>query len=219
MASQAQPILRTPRLFLRLADPSSESDSQELLSLYNHPTLAKEFASGMRTHADIQAKVRTHGPKADFCTKTSPPDGMWFLTYLLPSEEAETAFGTAGAEITLIGSIALNFRDGMPYPDLGYAMLPQFQARGYATEAGQAVLKFWREDVGVKEVCIGTAPYNIPGQKLAEKLGFVRAGTFDVLIGRPPNQTRETGGLGYVLPGMEWIEGRTMVLTVGADDS
>ena len=208
-------ILHTERLKLRLADPSSQSDCQELLRIYTHPQEGGGSASGIQTLADIQQKHKRHGPRADYCTLAPAPNGMFFLIYLPSHGTSKQDAGAA--EETLVGKITMSFRPEMPYPDIGYAVLPAYEKNGYATEAGKAVIRFWQDVIGVKEMFLGTAPYNVKSQKTAERLGFVRAGTFDVLIGLPPNEKRETGGLAYVLPGMQWIDGKTMKLAIGPE--
>lgn len=206
------PTIRTKRLILHLADPWSPSDCQEIIHIYSDPHAAKNAVSGIKTVADVQEKFKRHGPKPELCTLAPAPRGMYFLIYL--SSDATGDEHGSNSKGVLIGDIILSFRPEMPYPDFGFALLAPYEGCGYATEAGQAVLRFWRDTVGVKEIFVGTAPDNVRSQKLAERLGFVRAGTFDVVFGYPPNERKETGGLAFVLPGMEWIEGKTMMLTV-----
>lgn len=202
-----QPTIHTERLILRLADPFNTSDCQDVLRIYNDPDAAQKSVSGIRTVADVQEKFRRHGPRPELCTLAPPPCGMFFLMHLLSAS-------TSSNEGDFIGQIHLSFRPEMPSPDFGYAVLAPYQRCGYATEAGKATLKYWRDTIGVKEIFIGTAPDNVKSQKLAERLGFVRGGTFDVVFGHPPNERKDTGGLAFILPGMQWIEGKTMKLTV-----
>lgn len=107
-----QPIINTPRLFLRMADPWSVVDCQELLKTYNDPDKPESrSASGIRTVDDVQEKWQRHGPRADCCTLAAPPNGMLFLVYLLSQVE-----NSSKTEHTLIGSVMLSTRDEMPYP-------------------------------------------------------------------------------------------------------
>ncbi len=58
-------------------------------------------------------------------------------------------------------------------------------------------------------------PDNARSQKCAERIGFVRAGTLDVVFGNPPHESqRIKGALAFVLPGMEWKEGMTIYPTI-----
>lgn len=207
---EEQPVIRTERLILRLADPFDEADCKEVLKIYNDPEAAQKSVSGIRTIADVQEKFKRHGPRAEFCTLAPPPRGMFFLMHL-PSETS------VGEEGNFVGQFHLSFRPEMNCPDFGYAVLAPYEGKGYATEGGKAALEYWRETIGVKEIFIGTAPDNVKSQRLAEKLGLVRGGSFDVIFGHPPNERRETGGVALILPGMNWIEGQTMKLTVVAE--
>lgn len=205
----AQPIVRTERLILRLADPFDVRDCQKVLRIYNDPETNKHSVSGIKTVADVQEKFKRHGPRPEFCTLASPPQGMFFLMHL-PNASGDE-------EGDFIGQLHLSFRPEMNCPDFGYAVLPPYEGRGYATEGGKAALEFWRDTIGVKEIFVGTAPDNVKSQRLAERLGFVQRGSFDVIFGHPPNERKETGGVALILPGMKWIEGQTMKLTVIAE--
>ena len=206
--------VHTKRLVLRLADPMSQADCEEIIRIYNDPH-NERAVSGIKTVADVQEKHRRHGPRPEFCPLTPAIRGMFLLAYL-QAGDVEGSSETGNEEV-FIGQVHMSFRPEMPYPDLGYALLAPYEGQGYATEAAQAAIRFWQDTVGVKEIMIGTVPDNFKSQKLAERLGFVQAGTFDVVFGHPPNERRETGGLAFVLPGMTWTEGKTMRLTVGAE--
>ncbi|HWA91754.1 MAG TPA: GNAT family N-acetyltransferase [Rhizomicrobium sp.] len=60
--------------------------------------------------------------------------------------------------------------DGVP--ELGWGLLPEVHGKGYATEAGHAILKWGEEKFGrVRMVCI-IDPDNGPSLRVAERLGF-----------------------------------------------
>lgn len=195
--------LRTARLMLRLADPSSDYDCEEILRSYKNQQTDQSPPSriSMDTVASIRKKHRIHGPKARYCTLAPPPRGMYFLIYL-PNPNPDQQDDRE----TLVGIMTMCFRAEMPYPDLGYGISHQHQGNGYATEAGREVLSFWRDTVGVKEVCAMTSDDNVKSQVLAERIGFVKAGTVDVVFGQPPNESWSKGRV-LVLPGMEWKDG------------
>ena len=60
---------------------------------------------------------------------------------------------------------------------------------------------------------LGTLPGNEKSQRLAERIGFVKAGTINVVFGLPPDEELISGAVGFVLPGMEWTDGRTIYPT------
>jgi RimJ/RimL family protein N-acetyltransferase len=57
-------------------------------------------------------------------------------------------------------------------PEIGWGLLPEVQGRGYATEAGQAILRWGEARFGrVRMVCI-IDPDNGPSLRVAGRLGF-----------------------------------------------
>jgi hypothetical protein len=84
--------------------------------------------------------------------------------------------------------------------------LGPYQGQGYATEAARAVLEFWRDVIGVREICAMTLDRNEKSRRLAERIGFVKAGPVDVYFGERGSEEKVMGR-GFVLPGMEWQEG------------
>lgn len=207
-------VLHTDRLRLRLADPNDRSDSLEVISLYNDPNGGKggNAQVGINTVEDVQHKHKVHGPKAHQCTLADPPAGLDFLVYLEKPDAGEE--DKQGA---LVGQMAMSFREEIPFPDLGYMLRAEFQGHGYATEAGREVVRYWRDVVGVREIWCGTLDENKRSQRCAERIGFVRAGTFNILFGRPPNELHRTG-TAFVLPGMRWSEDMTVRATIGTED-
>jgi RimJ/RimL family protein N-acetyltransferase len=56
--------------------------------------------------------------------------------------------------------------------DVGWLMLPAYQGKGYAAEAGRALLKYLIDDLGIHKVEALIAPENKPSAALARRLGF-----------------------------------------------
>jgi len=81
------------------------------------------------------------------------------------------------AEAVLVGSGGFK---GCPNPDgtieVGYSILPQYQGRGYATEAVSGLLSWAFAHAEVSRVIAETLPNNERSIRLLEKLGFLRAG-------------------------------------------
>lgn len=64
-------------------------------------------------------------------------------------------------------------REYLPKPDLGYAILLQFENQGFTTEAAQACLSYGKTTLNLTEVYAITSPQNIASQKLLQKIGFM----------------------------------------------
>ncbi|KAF2482562.1 acyl-CoA N-acyltransferase [Neohortaea acidophila] len=213
-----QVTLHTARLTLRFADLHSPTDAHELVKLHTSEAAAK---SGVPRQIDSPEALRRQlprlGPKAELCTRAPPPEGMYFLIVLPPPPSSEDGKAEDESKGTVIGMNALVFRPEMPYPDMAYAMNTAYEGHGYASEAGRAALAWWRDVIGVEKIWCGTLPANVRSQRCAERIGFVRAGGVDIVLGNPPDEaTRVRDCVAFVLPGMEgeWVEGRTIYPSV-----
>jgi [ribosomal protein S5]-alanine N-acetyltransferase len=60
-------------------------------------------------------------------------------------------------------------------PELAYELLRAVHGRGYATEAGRAVVA-WADEVGYRRLCAGVWDWNVASRRVLEKLGFREAG-------------------------------------------
>ena len=162
--------LHIDRLILRLADPSNTGDSQRIpLDLYR-----RESQKHHRRAGETQTLRSQSGILHPHATSERAFLSHFFCE--LPRQaEAE-------GEGDFIGVVGISFRPDMPYPDLGWILLEPYQGYGYATEAAGEALRFWRDVVGVKEICAMTPEDNLKSQRCAERVGFVRAGSVDVVV-------------------------------------
>ena len=72
---------------------------------------------------------------------------------------------------TLIGMSGLVDRSGLEGIDLGFALLEEYQGKGFAFEANREVVEHAKEkDINLLKAI--TLPANKPSRKLLEKLGF-----------------------------------------------
>ena len=184
--------LFTPRLELRLADLTDSTQVADLIRTYNDPYIGPWgfYAVGMHSLHDLQEKFRKHGPKPALCTRLEPGTPLPSIIHL-------AYLRTTGEYIGLLG---LSFRNEMPYPDMGYAFLEPFNGKGYASETGREVLRFWREDIGVRDIYVGTFDDNVRSQECARRIGFVDAGPFFLDLG---GEQRKRGHA-LMLPHMTW---------------
>lgn len=72
-----------------------------------------------------------------------------------------------------IGICGLLKRDHLPHPDLGFAFLPEHMGKGYAFEAGTAVLNYGQASLHIDTIAAITLPDNTASVSLLKKLGFV----------------------------------------------
>ena len=73
---------------------------------------------------------------------------------------------------TPIGICGLLQRTYLTSPDIGFAILPAYEGKGYITEAGIAVIEDARVRLGIETVMGITIPGNKGSQRVLEKLGL-----------------------------------------------
>ena len=73
---------------------------------------------------------------------------------------------------TPIGIVTFLYRENQNYPDIGFAMLPQYEKKGYAFEAATNYLEALNKNQGGKIIAI-TKPDNENSITLLKKLGLV----------------------------------------------
>ena len=151
-------VVKTSRLTLR---QMTEADDNFILRLLNEPSFL-EFVGdkGVRTLEDARAYISS-GPMASY---------------------AEHGFGLYLVELTddgaTIGMCGLLKRDSLDDVDIGFALLPEFWSRGYAVEAGQAVMAMGHDTHGLDRIVAITAQHNEASKRVLEKIGM----TLDGLI-------------------------------------
>lgn len=145
----------TPQLVLR---EIQEEDAPFILKLYSDPSFIKNI--GDRGVHDLpSAREFIHsGPRASYRTHG-------FGLFLALTRDGAEPVGVAG----------LVRRDGLDHADLGFAFLPPFWGRGYATESAAAVLEF-ADALEVSPVLAIVAPSNVGSVRVVEKIGMRRDG-------------------------------------------
>ena len=151
------PVLTTERLSLR---KFTLEDAPFILRLLNEPSFIKNIADrGVRTIEDA-GRYLTGGPIASYERYCH---GLWLVELK----------GTRAP----IGMCGLIKRDAFPDVDLGYALLPEFWAKGYALEATEATLRYGAEVLRFPRFLAFVTPGNEGSIRVLRKLGFTESGT------------------------------------------
>jgi RimJ/RimL family protein N-acetyltransferase len=154
-------VLETDRLSLRRL---SVEDDAFILELVNDPLWLRFIGDrGVRTLEDARSYV-LKGPVAMY-------ERLGFGLYLVERKNDGASLGICG----------LIKRDALDDVDIGFALLPEFRAQGYAYESALAVLAYGRSVLGLKRIVAITSPDNDRSVQLLEKLGF----TFEKMIQLP----------------------------------
>ena len=146
------PVLETDRLRLRRL---SAEDAAFILELLNDPAWLQFIGDrGVRTLDDARDYIRK-GPLEMYAR-------LGFGLYLTELKEGSVPIGICG----------LIKRDSLQDVDIGFALLPQFRARGYASEAAAATMEYGKSVLGLKRIVAITSPSNLDSAKVLEKLGL-----------------------------------------------
>jgi RimJ/RimL family protein N-acetyltransferase len=150
----ALPLL-TERLAIRPYDPDDHEQMHEVL--YGDPAAMRLIGGPLAPEETVKVARRyaeMHWREAYAC---------WVV------EERETGL--------IAGEAGLQPFDGEgPDVELAYAFGCAHWGRGFATEAGRAVLREGFEELGLERIVAVTRDENVASQRVLAKLGFVPAG-------------------------------------------
>ena len=148
----AENVLETARLCLR---ELRADDAGFILRLLNDESF-KQFIGdkSVRTLDDARGYL-DRGPIASYARHG-------FGLYLVSLREGAVPIGMCG----------LVKREALADVDVGYAFLPEFRSRGYATESAAAVLTFGRERLGLARIVAITAPENRASAAVLRRIGL-----------------------------------------------
>ena len=148
-------ILETERLVLREV---TADDADFILDLLNQPSFKQYIGDrGVRTLEQARAYIETR------FTDSYRTNG--FGLYLMELKASATPIG-------LCGFVS---RPTLPDPDIGFALLPQYERQGYAHEAAAAAMEYGRTKLGLERVLAITSLDNESSGRLLGKIGL----TFD----------------------------------------
>jgi RimJ/RimL family protein N-acetyltransferase len=144
-------ILETARLRLRTL---ALDDAPFYLELVNDPSFIEHIGDrGIRT-LDAARRAIIEGPMA--------------MQAALGHSLCMVQLKHDGAPIGMCGLIK---RETLPGVDVGYAFLPQFCGKGYATEAAAGALAL-APTIGIRRVLAITSPGNAGSKAVLEKIGM-----------------------------------------------
>lgn len=146
------PVLETDRLALHRL---TTGDAEFIVSLLNEPTFIRNVGDKGVRSVDDACRYIADGPAASYAQHG-------FGLYLVALKETGAPIGICG----------LRKRDALEDVDIGFALLPEFRARGFALEAARAVKEYARQVIGLTRLVAITVPDNTRSIRVLEKLGF-----------------------------------------------
>ncbi len=160
-------IISTSRLHVKQL--SEELHASFILQLVNSPGWLRYIGDRNIHSLQDAGQYIFNGPIVSYATHGY---GLWLVKRI----EDDAPIGICG----------LIKRDYLPHPDLGYALLPQYEGQGYATEAAAAVMQYAKEVLSIPIIAAITTDDNVPSLRLLFKLGFDFIGMIS-----PPQQDEE----------------------------
>ena len=134
-------------------------DLDGVLAVVGDDRVTRWLSFDSRSRAEAEAMLAGVIERAGLEPRTE-----YYLAVTLPGDEAQVA-----------GFCRLGL-DGAKAAKLGYAIRPEFQGRGYATDAARALTSFGFRDLGLHRVSAAIGPDNAPSLAMMPALGFSREG-------------------------------------------
>jgi RimJ/RimL family protein N-acetyltransferase len=174
LGNSIAPVIETQRLRLR---PHQSDDYADCVAMWSDPAV-------------VRYTIGEPSPPQRTWIRILAYRGLWaLLSYGYWAVEEKTSgryigeLGFADFKRDIVPSI-----EGMP--ELGWALLPQFHGRGYATEALRAVLAWGDDHIAQRRTVCIIHPDNHPSFRVAEKLGYkaiysATGGASNTILARP----------------------------------
>jgi RimJ/RimL family protein N-acetyltransferase len=164
-AFQFPPILYTDRLTLTLVDFSKKADEQEFLGLLG--TLARDILeispadAAKNAHESIDF-YRSYGrPEPKFLGgHTANKGAIWLVRLGANSPRGKCI----GASYVVQRSVI---------PDQSWILLPGYRGQGYATESAKEVLRYFRDELGLRDLMAVVHPDSPKSPGVATRVGYV----------------------------------------------
>jgi len=154
---------------LHVTQLSEELDASFILQLVNTPGWIRHIGDRNIHSVQDAEQYIVNGPVASYAKYGY---GLWLIKRIEDDEP--------------IGLCGLVKREYLPHPDLGYALLPQYEGQGYAIEAATAVVHHAQQVLSIPVIAAITTDDNVRSLRLLFKLGFDFIGMIT-----PPQQDEE----------------------------
>lgn len=151
-------IVSTPRLLVR---PLALTDAAFIIELLNTPSWLKYIGE---RHVHTEAEARQYIQR-----QLDSYEKLGFGLYAMCMRETGEAIGLCG----------FLQRTYLQSPDLGFAILPEMEGKGYTGEACTELLKYARTTLNMTTILAITTPENDRSQRVLGNLGFAFSGIIE----------------------------------------
>lgn len=176
--------ITAPRLYLTYLDSSNRRHTDMLIERFNNSDY-KFYPRGPDFSFTLDDAHYYIDGVAERLEKTG-----WgrYVVLLRPEgeiEEPATPFSERSRDLTPIGVVSMQYKrfEGVAAPDIpdvGFGLSPWATGKGYAAEAGAALMSYFEKERGIKAFAGFTDVENLPARKLLGKLGMEEVGVGEV---------------------------------------
>ncbi|WP_249977979.1 GNAT family N-acetyltransferase [Vreelandella olivaria] len=156
MTQKFMPTIKTGRLVLR---PLKLTDAEALLTIFSDPDVMKYWNTA---------------------PWNSLEDAMSFIkesTAAMDRQESITLGIMLEATSELIGKCMLfSYESESKRAEIGFGIGKQYWGYGFVSEAGEALIKYGFESLGLRRIEAEIDPENISSGRALERLGFIKEG-------------------------------------------
>jgi ribosomal-protein-alanine N-acetyltransferase len=145
-------ILATERLIF---SEINERDTEFIITLLNSPGWKKYIGD---RHVFTETEAKAYIEKS--FTKSYNENGFGFYKLILKSN------------FLPIGICGIVKRENLEHVDIGFALLPAYEGRGFAYEAAAAMMQYTTDKLGIKTIWAIALEENLSSIKLLHKLGM-----------------------------------------------
>lgn len=175
--------ITTPRLHLSYLDADNDGMMAFIVRHNSSPeSIAVKAQSGVKS---ARHPENTEAARASYKAASERLEKTGSGRYIISLRKAGVGFTEEQGDREYIGIVSMQLRrfsdrDCPLIPDLGFGLYRDYYGKGYATEACEAMMKYFKEEKGHERFAGFTHPENVNSQKLFRRLGFKSRGTMDI---------------------------------------
>jgi len=176
--------ISTPRLTLSHLDPNNKrhvdfvyelNNSPEILHIHRRMPGIRDTRESAQTFIEQGAEAFEKIGYGRFLISLTPDAAV----VSSEADHSAQSFSDSMNKHDLIGILSMRkdrFPSAPSVPDIGFAIMAKYYGRGYATEASQALIKYYREEKGQTALAGYCEPDNENSIKMFRRLGFEERG-------------------------------------------
>jgi RimJ/RimL family protein N-acetyltransferase len=173
VAQQNEPLASSEHLTLYKFNPDIQEHSDILYRLWNSPHFIELEG---KTAVDSPEKAKSVIQNRFIAEYNRNGYGA-YLVVIKKLDSQDTS------PIQFIGTVGLTKGDSptsFSAPDIGFALLPEYLGRGYATEAGKLILEYAERTFDLKNALGLCNPKNKASRAVLERIGFTFRGVHEL---------------------------------------